>query len=520
MAFPGTGHRLGSSVDDDPAATPRQVPSLLDCCLRVLERHIDMIDDIGVTPFHLIESVLRKCNELWYFHAVGEFKSIRDEYPQYDHSGEWRAIYEQRRKEEDEKFARVGAKLRQLYSQHDKDRQHRQVFFDPNLRLPKRGFRTGAQLSSGWGAAAPKKPKSLFEKAKLEARRTIQMFTPFPRNRSVQSRHGNVSSSSSSITGPTGRIRPPSAQFTTLRYPTTTASSTTASTIPSSSTSINSRIHPPVASSSSSLNTSGTAPRARTKYSYKTRPVVYTSLPGSATTSSHSTSNISESKSPATTARPNSTPLAPSIPIPANANGAIANFFKELNPSSVVTKTPAIGSRSPSPSPTTTSRRHAATTGGTGGRETRSPTSPVQPASKTMEALRPRRDDEDRRERHRREQMAQQQHERSVKERTSRSSTGRTLKDLATSSKKDDDYRWLEEDDDDNDDDDKEAYYHHHDHDRPLPGRRRKSGHESDEEARQKKKRMMDVSSSHQPIGKPMSTVAAGRQFFDQLLGK
>ncbi|KAF9970725.1 hypothetical protein BGZ73_006506 [Actinomortierella ambigua] len=173
MAFSGTGHRLGSAMpmaDSDTA----HVPTLVDCCLRVLERHIDMIEDIGVTPFHLIESVLRKCNELWYLHAIGEFKSVRDEYPRYDQSGDWHSIYIQRRKDEDEKFARVGAKLRQSYSQHDKNRQGRQVSFDPNLRLPKRGagFRTGGSgpFSSGWGA--PRRPKTLFEKAKLEAKRT------------------------------------------------------------------------------------------------------------------------------------------------------------------------------------------------------------------------------------------------------------------------------------------------------------------------------------------------------------
>ncbi|KAG0256584.1 hypothetical protein DFQ27_005652 [Actinomortierella ambigua] len=464
MAFSGTGHRLGNALpmaDGDTAPTQHQVPSLVDCCLRVLERHIDK--DIGVTPFHLIESVLRKCNELWYLHAIGEFKSIRDMHPQYDQSGEWHAIYTRRRKEEDEKFARVGAKLRQSYSQHDKNRQDRQVSFDPNLRLPKRarGFRAGGvggsgSLSSGWGA--PRKPKTLFEKAKLEARRTIQMFTPFPQN--------------------------------------------------------------------------------------------------------------STSKS---------TSLAPSIPIPANANGAIANFFQELNPSSVVTKRPSTRSRSPSPAIPPTkigSGSSSSSSGGAAGRrrlgpaattpgpglgtsESRSPTSPVQPASKTLEALRPHQDDEHRQARQRplphHQHQHQHQHVQSLQrpmkhKSSSHHPSGRTLKDLAASDKKDD-YRWLEEDDDEdnNDDhgghgeDDHSHYQHHHDHDHrgSHAQHSRDSEDERQAEALHPRKRSNITatsgntattlstpspsspnSSGHQPIAKPMTLEAAGRQFFNELLGK
>ncbi|KAF9157749.1 hypothetical protein DFQ26_008404 [Actinomortierella ambigua] len=597
MAFSGTGHRLGNALpmaDGDTAPTQHQVPSLVDCCLRVLERHIDMIEDIGVTPFHLIESVLRKCNELWYLHAISEFKSIRDMHPQYDQSGEWHAIYTRRRKEEDEKFARVGAKLRQSYSQHDKNRQDRQVSFDPNLRLPKRArsFRAGGvggsgSLSSGWGA--PRKPKTLFEKAKLEARRTIQMFTPFPQNRSVPSR----SNSSSSNSNPTliGRIRPPSASYTSSRYP-PTAGSTVASGHSSASTRIQASI---ASSSTSTANASGTAPRARPKYSYKTRPVVYTSLPGSSMASSNSLSSASHASpplslpqsvplppsetplSPATSrsSTSKSTSLAPSIPIPANANGAIANFFQELNPSSVVTKRPSTRSRSPSPAIPSTkigSGSSSSSSGGAAGRrrvgpaattpgpglgtsESRSPTSPVQPASKTLEALRPHQDDEHRQARQRPLPHHQHQHVQSIQrpmkhKSSSHHPSGRTLKDLAASDKKDD-YRWLEEDDDEDnnddhgghDEDDHSHYQHHHSHDHNHRGSHAQHSRDSEDERKAEalhpRKRSNTTatsgntattlstpspsspnSSSHQPIAKPMTLEAAGRQFFNELLGK
>ncbi|KAF9970726.1 hypothetical protein BGZ73_006507 [Actinomortierella ambigua] len=231
-------------------------------------------------------------------------------------------------------------------------------------------------------------------------------------------------------------------------------------------------------------------------------------------------------------------PLAPSIPIPANANGAIANFFKELNPSSVVPKKPSTRSRSPSP--TITSTRHVRSTGGGGGsgsRESRSPTSPFQPASKTMEALRPHQDDE-----YRMQRQAAQVTSRATK---GSSHSGGTLKDLAKSGRKDD-YRWLEEDDDDDDegmDKDMGGGYRDKSHDHM----RRKYHHDSEDEraevTRPPRKRRIEQGSDdttilspsaslpsstdsnhnnngHQPIMKPMTLEAAGRQFFDQLLGK
>ncbi|KAF8919711.1 hypothetical protein BGZ58_004582, partial [Dissophora ornata] len=73
MAFTGTGHQLGgenpvmrrdSNTGDTPTLVggTRVIPSLKDICISTLDRYIDLLDDIGTTPYYLIESVLRKCN--------------------------------------------------------------------------------------------------------------------------------------------------------------------------------------------------------------------------------------------------------------------------------------------------------------------------------------------------------------------------------------------------------------------------------------------------------------------------
>ncbi|KAF9987557.1 hypothetical protein BGZ65_003110 [Modicella reniformis] len=227
MAFSGNGHRL----DDQDSFTPSDeappaptltvgigpVPTLKDICLSVLDRYIDrntsamlteeglrllvlddlVLEDIGTTPYYLIESVLRKCNvkqltriekhteglskmtdELWYIHARNDFEVFRESARPYDHSGEWRSKYDTMKQEVEDKFERRRAQLRQSYSQHDKFRQDRRVIMDTSLRLPKK---TARASSSSWQSAAPKK-NSLFEKARLEARKIMQMYNsnPYP----------------------------------------------------------------------------------------------------------------------------------------------------------------------------------------------------------------------------------------------------------------------------------------------------------------------------------------------------
>jgi len=72
------------------------------------------------------------------------------------------------KKEEEEKYERITARLRQKYSQYDKEKQDRRVIIDPTLRLPKKPIRQPG--SSSW-SAVPAKKKTLFEKARIEARK-------------------------------------------------------------------------------------------------------------------------------------------------------------------------------------------------------------------------------------------------------------------------------------------------------------------------------------------------------------
>ncbi|KAF9928200.1 hypothetical protein BGZ67_007108 [Mortierella alpina] len=200
MAFTGQGHRLGDSdtlsLLEDPVKSPsaaasavaRTVPSLKEICLSTLDRYIDLLEDLGDTPYYLIEGVLKKCNvkqltrielhteglsestdELWYRLAANEFLDFRKQSPVYDHSGEWRSKYETMRQRKEEELEQKIARLRQSYSQHDKVKQGRSVIVDTNLRQPKRTARPSSSASF-WPSAAPKK-KSLFEKARMEARK-------------------------------------------------------------------------------------------------------------------------------------------------------------------------------------------------------------------------------------------------------------------------------------------------------------------------------------------------------------
>ncbi|KAF9537520.1 hypothetical protein EC957_008057 [Mortierella hygrophila] len=146
-----------------------------------------VLDDIGTTPYYLIESVLRKCNvkqltrielhtegltedtdELWYIHTLNHFGFLREGNPVYDQSGEWRSKYQAMKKQEEEKFAKSSARLRQTYSQYDHEKQERRVILDPSLK-PKKTLRQPG--SSSWSTPVAPKKKSLFEKARMEARK-------------------------------------------------------------------------------------------------------------------------------------------------------------------------------------------------------------------------------------------------------------------------------------------------------------------------------------------------------------
>lgn len=73
------------------------------------------------------------------------------------------------KKEVEEKFAHSSARLRQNYSQYDQEKQERRVILDPSLKPKKTLRQPGA--SSSWSTPVAPKKKSLFEKARMEARK-------------------------------------------------------------------------------------------------------------------------------------------------------------------------------------------------------------------------------------------------------------------------------------------------------------------------------------------------------------
>ncbi|KAF9560002.1 hypothetical protein EC968_006380 [Mortierella alpina] len=492
MAFNGQGHRLGNAdtlplFDDSvelsskaASAIARTVPSLKDICLSTLDRYIDLLEDIGDTPYYLIESVLKKCNvkqltrielhteglsestdELWYRHATNDFLDFRKQSPTYDHSGEWRSKYETMRQRKEEELEQKIARLRQSYSQHDKVKQGRSVIVDPNLRLPKRTARS-LSSTSFWPTAAPKK-KSLFEKARMEARKITQMYAsnPYPpvRNRTLpaannQQHYTRTVERREAVTltakvgtgaGPTSRhIIAPTSVF---------AKPSTQSALGSMSSRNDSALNAPgtvVNGIGAIFAPSASTALSRTKrYTYKTRPVVYTAAPRQPSAQTSGASSF-----PSQTRLPS----APKLVTP-SAPGAIVDFFREINPIQSLHATASYTGREDP-----IDRSH-------------SPTSASQPPSRTIRMLR------------------EHTHDGALPER-SRAKSSRTLlhgHPNAAPLKKvklDGDYSWLEGDDD-------ESY--HEDLDR---------AHADVTKSLSKEKR---------PKKAPLSLEEAGRQFFNQV---
>ncbi|KAG0018973.1 hypothetical protein BGZ80_006493 [Entomortierella chlamydospora] len=468
MAFSGTGHRLGDGEWDATgtgttlAPGVGAVPTLKDICLSTLDRYIDLLEDIGSTPYYLIESVLRKCNvkqltrvelhtEL--FERNGRIMTEagyggRNTMYDIDH---WDFL--SMKQEDEDKLARKRELLRQSYSQHDKFKQDRRVIMDPNLRLPNR-MRTSSS-SNSWPSTAPKK-KSLFEKARIEARKVAQMYSsnpyPPPRSRTNSSNNDGIhartssgrlmaSESGTSSTSSNARrvLAPtrPSASHNT-HIPLGSAASRNDSALAARDAVVNGLSLP------AQLSTSTMASRGK-RYSYKSRPVVYTPLSRSMPAQSPENSTSPTSTSPMSTRAPAGHKL-----ITPSAPGAIVNFFKEINPAH---------------SHATASYRNQDE------ESSRSPSSPIHQPSKTIQMLR-----ED-------AGTTTRYHQPSDQLPRKRGDKGKLIVDTKNKS----DFRWLEEDDDDE----------INDH-----GKTEKFPHKS-------------------PANKtPLSLEEAGRQFFNQLIGK
>ncbi|KAG0340186.1 hypothetical protein BG000_000498 [Podila horticola] len=378
IAFSGIGYTLGEAPADDAhvgdVPSVRHVPSLREACLSTLERYIDLIEDIGVTPYYLIESVLRKCN-------AEQLARIEDN-------------TEAAKQEEKERFERVGAKLRQSYSRLDKNRQGRSVIVDPNLRLP-----AATRSSSTW--SAPRKPKTLFEKARMEARKITQMYaTPIP------TRIRNISTGGTVRTGATSRPPPRS-----IPQPGASTSIRTESrhiiapnsvfAVPRPAQGFMADRNSQGAMDSGLIALTPTQAPTKVRYSYKNRPVVYMSTP-----------RLNLGKQLDVSSRSSIKPSQTSPPISSSASGAIVDFFKQLNP----THSHHSSSKEESSS--------------------RSPTSPVVPASTTIKLLRA---------------DSPPPSSKSQSKPGKHGSSSQQDRNPAKRVKCDGDYRWLEDDSDDDD---------------------------------------------------------------------
>ncbi|KAF9128606.1 hypothetical protein BGW39_004902 [Mortierella sp. 14UC] len=287
------------------------------------------------------------------------------------------------KKEEEEKYARISARLRQNYSQYDQEKQERRVILDPTLR-PKKTLRQSGS-SSSWSTPTPPKRKSLFEKARMEARKITQMYNtnpyPPPRSRTISSGATNNiirTQPHSTISGqPAGGVRPgsgrivaPTSIYSNLSTPVALGSSTHPHRQDRTPLGQGSAIVSGLSGTMSSVQPAALAVRTTKRYSYKSNPVVYLApskvsvTPRNGAGHGSSSSSTGSSMSPTSPTRP-APPLKPTASSP---NGAIMDFFKQINPAH---------------SQQATSSHHGLNQGGS-----RSPTSPVQPASKTMQMLR------------------------------------------------------------------------------------------------------------------------------------
>ncbi|KAF9361263.1 hypothetical protein BGX26_004782 [Mortierella sp. AD094] len=358
------------------------------------------------------------------------------------------------KQEDEDKLARKREQLRQSYSQHDKFKQDRRVIMDPNLRLPKK-VRTSSS-STSWSSTVPKK-KSLFEKARIEARKVAQMYNsspyPPPRSRANSSNSDGLHTRTSSgrlMTSESGtsstasnarRILAPTRPFANhnTHIPLGSAASRNDSALAA---------HDAVVyglSSPAQLSTSTTASRGK-RYSYKTRPVVYTPL-----SRSMPAQNLEDSTSPTSTSPTSTRAPAGHKLITPSAPGAIVNFFKEINPAH---------------SHATASYRNQDE------EPSRSPSSPIHRPSKTIKMLR--------------EDAGTAAHYNKPSDQLPRKHGDQGK--LMVDTKNKGDFRWLEEDDNDDD---------INDH-----GKTGKFPPKSSENKT------------------PLSLEEAGRQFFNQLIGK
>ncbi|KAG0284251.1 hypothetical protein BGZ96_011363 [Linnemannia gamsii] len=382
------------------------------------------------------EGLSEETDELWYNHTLKEFGVLRKDNPVYDRSGRWRSKYQAMKKEVEEKFAYSSARLRQNYSQYDQEKQERRVILDPSLKPKKTLRQPGA---SSWSTPVAPKKKSLFEKARMEARKITQMYSsnpyPPPRSRAVSNNVTSITSrtqSHSVISGHStqgvrpgsGRIHAPTSLFTNHSAPIALGPSSYRQdrTLLGQGAIVSG-----LSGTMSSAQPVGLAVRTTKRYSYKSNPVVYLNP---SKTASHSGPNHGGSGSSNGSSMSPTSPTRPvthAKPAATSPNGAIMDFFKQINPAH---------------SQQATSSHHGLSQGGS-----RSPTSPVQPASKTMEMLR----------------------EPVVEKTMGTSSSSRGERSGSTSSKRQDeppahrsgdtmkevkingDFSWLEDDDDDDD---------------------------------------------------------------------
>ncbi|KAI8146455.1 RNA polymerase II transcription factor SIII subunit A-domain-containing protein [Fennellomyces sp. T-0311] len=168
----------------------REIKSLVTISQETLARHLDVLDDVGSTPYSLLKPALRKAtpkqllriekanphlvpesDELWLQHCLS-FTDIREAYRQgeYQDSSKWRKTYMKRFKEAEHKREMISAKIKKQYTQLQNERAAR------SIKVLHGHVPTQGRGSSTYESARRSKTSKLFQETRRAADRTHAMY--------------------------------------------------------------------------------------------------------------------------------------------------------------------------------------------------------------------------------------------------------------------------------------------------------------------------------------------------------
>ncbi|PRD32986.1 UNVERIFIED_CONTAM: EloA [Trichonephila clavipes] len=135
------------------------VPTLFECCTRILIENIDAIEYLGEVPYYLLKQVLERCtavqlyaiehynpylldetNELWERHCKKDFR-----YQKVQENETWRDLYLRAFEEREEKLKNITANISANISKSNPVRQVKLAYVDTVVKPPREVARKQAK---------------------------------------------------------------------------------------------------------------------------------------------------------------------------------------------------------------------------------------------------------------------------------------------------------------------------------------------------------------------------------------